>query len=543
MTQSIRIIIAQLNFLVGDVMGNAQKMIVNIHKARDELKGDVIVFPELALTGYTPEDLLLRPGMDARIKQALDLLAKESIGIDVIVGHPHHTELGRFNAASLLRGGKIISTYHKRYLPNVEVFDEKRYFIPGHELKIIHIKNIPIALMICEDIWQPQMALQAKMAGAQLMIVPNASPFHIEKVQQRRDIVCEQAQTSGVPIVYVNLIGGQDELVFDGGSFVVNGKGEITLQAPFFKESLIAAEFTIENNHVSPVQTIVPELPSIESRIYDALVLGLRDYIEKNHFKSAVIGMSGGIDSALTAAIAVDAIGADRVFGVLMPSRYTRDISNIDARAQCELLNIQYQEISIEPVFNAFLNLLAEPFKGKPVDTTEENLQARCRGIILMALSNKFGHIVLSTGNKSELAVGYSTLYGDLVGGFCVLKDIWKTFVYRLAHYRNEISNVIPERVFTRAPSAELSEDQLDQDTLPDYAILDQILTFYIEQDEDKDAIIARGFDPKVVARVIQMVNRNEYKRRQAPIGICITTRAFGRDRRYPITSGYENQP
>ncbi len=534
MSQTLRIIIAQLNFLVGDVLGNARKMIVNIHKARDELKGDVIVFPELALTGYSPEDLLLRPGMDKRIREALVLLAEESVGVDVIVGHPDHTELGRFNAASLLRNGKVINTYHKRYLPNAEVFDEKRYFIPGSETKLIHIKNIPIALMICEDIWQPQMGLQAKMMGAQGIIALNASPFHIEKVRQRREIVTEQAKRNGLPIVYVNLIGGQDELVFDGGSFVVNAKGDIALQAPFFEESLMAIE-------LNPDHKTVPELPSIESRIYNALVLGLRDYIEKNHFKSAIIGLSGGIDSALTAAIAVDAIGADRVFGVLMPSRYTRDISNIDARAQCELLNIKYQEISIEPVFNAFLNVLHEPFQGKSIDSTEENLQARCRGMILMALSNKFGHIVLATGNKSEMAVGYSTLYGDLVGGFCVLKDIWKTLVYRLAHYRNEISQVIPERIFTRAPSAELAADQLDQDSLPDYAILDQILSFYIEHDEDKENIIARGFDPSVVSKVIQMVNRNEYKRRQAPIGICITTRAFGRDRRYPITSGYEN--
>ncbi|MFA6038491.1 MAG: NAD+ synthase [Legionellales bacterium] len=533
MSQTLHIIIAQLDFLVGDVFGNAKKMIAQIKKAREELNGDVIVFPELALTGYSPEDLLLRPGMDKRIKAAMDLLAIESFGIDVIVGHPDHTQMGRFNAASLLHEGKIVSTYHKRFLPNVEVFDEKRYFIPGNESTIIHIKNIPIALMICEDIWQPNMGLKAKYAGAQMIIALNASPFHIEKINHRREIVAQQAKQAGMPIVYVNLVGGQDDLVFDGGSFVVNASGTLALQAPFFEESL-------QSWHGQ--QAEIPALPSIEESVYSALVLGLRDYMHKNNFKTAIIGLSGGIDSALTAAIAVDALGAQNVHGVLMPSRYTRDISNIDAREQCALLKINYQEISIEPVFNSFLELLKESFHDKPRDSTEENLQARCRGMILMALSNKFGHLVLSTGNKSELAVGYSTLYGDMVGGFCVLKDIWKTFVYRLAQYRNQISEAIPQRIITRAPSAELAPDQLDQDSLPDYAILDQILSLYIEQDEDQENIIERGFDANTVARVIRMVNRNEYKRRQAPIGICITTRAFGRDRRYPITSGYENQ-
>jgi NAD+ synthase (glutamine-hydrolysing) len=540
MTPSIRIIIAQLNFLVGDVMGNAQKMLKYIAKARDELKGDVIVFPELALTGYSPEDLLLRPGMDERISTALALLAQASHGIDIIVGHPDNTELGRYNATSVLRDGQIILTYHKRYLPNYEVFDEKRYFVPGHEIKLIQIKNIPVALLICEDIWQPEMTLQAKIAGAKAMIVLNASPYHVEKVNLRREVVSEQAQQGRMPIVYVNLIGGQDDLVFDGGSFVVDSDGKIAQQLPFFTESLTPCELTLDQNRLYAQQCPLPAMPSTEQSIYEALVLGLRDYINKNNFKTAIIGLSGGVDSALTAAIAVDALGADRVQGILMPSRYTRDISNEEALLQCEYLNIKHQIISIEPVFQAFLDLLAPAFDNKPVDTTEENLQARCRGMILMALSNKFGSIVLSTGNKSEMAVGYSTLYGDMVGGFCVLKDVWKTMVYRLAHYRNTISLVIPERVLSRAPSAELAPNQLDQDSLPDYAILDQILTYYIEQDEDKAQIIARGFDPKEVARVIHLVNRNEYKRRQSPIGICVTTRPFGRDRRYPITSGYE---
>lgn len=534
MPETLRIISAQLNFLVGDIFGNAQKMIVQIKTAREELKADVIVFPELALTGYSPEDLLLRPGMVERVKKALDLLTQESFGIHVIVGHPDYTQAGRFNAASLLHDGKLITTYHKQFLPNVEVFDEKRYFIPGDEMKIIHIKNVPIALMICEDMWQPQMALQAKFAGAQLIITLNASPFHIEKIRQRREIITQQAQHAGMPIVYVNLVGGQDELVFDGGSFVVNADGSLAMQAPFFQESLMLWQGQ---------QETIPELPSMEAQIYNALVLGLRDYMHKNNFKTALIGLSGGIDSALTAAIAVDALGAKNVHGVLMPSRYTREISNSDAREQCQLLNMTYQEISIEPVFNSFLATLKESFANKPVDITEENLQARSRGMILMALSNKLGSIVLSTGNKSELAVGYSTLYGDMVGGFCVLKDIWKTIVYRLAHYRNQISAVIPQRVITRAPSAELAHDQFDQDSLPDYAILDQILSAYIERDIDKDVLIQQGFDAHIVERVIRMVNRSEYKRRQAPIGICITTRAFGRDRRYPITSGYENRP
>lgn len=540
MTQSIRIIIAQLDFLVGDVMGNAQKMLLHIAKARDVYQGDVIVFPELALTGYSPEDLLLRPGMDKRIQDALALLCEASHQIDVIVGYPDHTEAGRYNAASVLRGGKIIATYHKHFLPNFEVFDEKRYFIPGHEMKLIKIKDVPIALTICEDIWQKETTMQAKFSGAKAMIVLNASPFHIQKVNLRREVVSKQAKYGEMPIVYVNLVGGQDELVFDGGSFVVNANGEIAQQAPFFTEQLIVCELNFAQNQVMVKPTVVPALPSIEQSIYEALVLGLRDYVYKNNFKSVIIGLSGGVDSALTAAIATDALGAAHVYGVLMPSRYTREISNTDAQLQCEYLNIAQQMISIEPVFQSFLELLAIPFQNKPQDTTEENLQARIRGTILMALSNKLGHLVLATGNKSEMAVGYSTLYGDMVGGFCVLKDVWKTMVYRLAHYRNNISQVIPQRILTRAPSAELAPNQLDQDSLPDYEILDQILSYYIEQDEDKENIIARGFDSKVVDRVISLVNRNEYKRRQAPIGICVTTRAFGRDRRYPITSGYE---
>ncbi len=540
MSQSIRIVIAQLNFLVGDVMGNAQKMLEYIAKARDEMQGDVVVFPELALTGYSPEDLLLRPGMDARIKVALALLATASHGIEVIVGHPDHTPEGRYNAASVLREGKIITTYHKRYLPNAEVFDEKRYFISGDEIKLIMIKGVPIALTICEDVWQAQTMMQAKFAGASAMIALNASPFHMNKVNLRRSILEKQALQGNMPIVYVNLVGGQDELVFDGGSFVVNAKGEIALQAPFFVETLMLSELMLENNRITKVQTApLPPLPSIEQNIYDALVLGLRDYVNKNNFKSVIIGLSGGIDSALTAAIAVDALGASRVHGLLMPSRYTREMSNRDAISQCEQLNISYQVISIEPVFTAFLQLLAEPFKNTAPDITEENLQARCRGMILMALSNKFGHMVLATGNKSEMSVGYSTLYGDMVGGFCVLKDVWKTMVYRLADYRNSISPVIPKSIIIRAPSAELAPNQLDQDSLPEYAVLDQILCHYIEEDEDVDAIIAHGFNLSDVIKVIKLVNHSEYKRRQSPIGIVVTERAFGRNRRYPITSGY----
>lgn len=537
---NLRIIIAQLDFLVGDILGNTHKIIQTIQKARDELNGDVVVFPELALTGYSPEDLLLRRGMEARIAVALQQIAASSQGIDVILGHPHKTSAGLYNAASLFRDGKIALTYHKRYLPNVQVFDEKRYFVPGDEVKIVNIKGVMVAIMICEDIWQTETVLQSKFAGANAVIALNASPYHYQKAMMRRTLLTEHAQRNAIPIVYVNLIGGQDELVFDGGSFAVNTQGNIVVQAPFFAESVMALDCEIKNHIPEIIAQPIPPVLSDEASMYQALVLGLRDYANKNHFNSVIVGLSGGVDSALTLAIAHDALGAERVHAVLMPSRYTRDMSNEDAVLQCKMLNVAHQTISIEPVFNAFIQLLAEPFQGQAKDTTEENLQARCRGMILMALSNKFGHLVLSTGNKSELAVGYSTLYGDMVGGFCVLKDIWKTVVYRLAHYRNQISPAIPLRVLTRAPSAELANDQLDQDSLPPYETLDQILYYYIEQDEEGADIIARGFDAAVVRKVIKMVNRNEYKRRQAPIGICVTTRAFGRNRRYPITSGYE---
>ncbi len=544
MNTHLRLIIAQQNFLVGDLIGNTLKITQTIAHARDTLKGDVVIFPELALTGYSPEDLLLRPGMEARVTLALAQIAKASRGIDVILGHPHKTAHGLYNAASVLREGKILSTYHKRYLPNVQVFDEKRYFTPGEDMSIVTIKGVRCALMICEDIWQAQTMLQAKHAGAQLMLVINASPYHEQKVAMRREIITAQARSGEMPIVYVNLIGGQDELVFDGGSFAVDAAGEFMLQAPFYTESVQVLECTLDDaHHVHLIAQPLTPVPHIEESIYQALVLGLRDYVNKNHFNSVIIGLSGGIDSALTAAIAIDALGSDRVHGVLMPSRYTDNISIIDALEECKHLNITPQTISIEPVFSAFLDLLKEPFNNKSPDVTEENLQARARGVILMALSNKFGHLVLATSNKSEMAVGYSTLYGDMVGGFCVLKDVWKTMVYRLARYRNEISPVIPERVLSRAPTAELAAQQCDQDSLPPYEILDQILAYYIEQDEDEQDIIARGFDSDTVHKLIRLVNRNEYKRRQAPIGVCITLRAFGRNRRYPITAQYEISP
>lgn len=537
MHTKLRLVMAQLNFLVGDIEGNTNKIIAHTNQARDELKADLIIFPELTLTGYPPEDLLLRPQLYDRVKKALEKLHQVH-GIDMIVGYPEKTIDGVYNKASLFRNGEIIASHYKQYLPNYSVFDEKRYFIPGNSPTITSVKGIPIALTICEDLWYHEPMLQAAKAGAKLVISINASPFEVNKPLIREEMMSKRAQEGKLPIVYVNTVGGQDELVFDGGSMVLNQRGEVCQSAGFYQEVLTAVDMEINTEIHIQSANLLP-LPSVEERVYKALVLGVRDYIEKNKFKGALIGLSGGIDSALTLAIAVDAIGKDRVQGVLMPSRYTSELSINEAEAQAELLGVKYRTISIEPVFQTFLSSLSSEFAGLSPDATEQNLQARCRGTLLMALSNKFGWIVLSTGNKSEMAVGYSTLYGDMVGGFCVLKDVPKTLVYRLANYRNQLSPTISQAIIDRPPSAELAQNQKDQDDLPPYSILDQILEKYVEQDKSAEEIVASGFDTHIVQRVIHMVNRNEYKRRQSPVGVRITNRAFGRDRRYPITSGY----
>ena len=535
---SFRVVMAQLDFLVGDIKGNTDKIIAAALDARDRLRADLIVFPELTITGYPPEDLLLRPGFIRQVEPALQRLCNEIQGIAVVVGCPLPTPEGLRNAAVVLDDGAMRATYYKQWLPNYSVFDEKRYFVPGAEPAVVTIKGVRIGITLCEDIWQPGPARQAAAGGAQVLLNLNASPFHAGKGQLRLDILRQRVAECGLPIVYVNLVGGQDELVFDGGSMVMNGRGELTQRTPFCAEGLYPVDFTAGAT-MAPVPGEMAEQPSEEAAIYQAIVLGVRDYVTKNGFPGVVLGLSGGIDSALTLAIAVDALGPERVEAVLMPSRYTADMSNADADLEARALGVKSHLLPIEPAFQAFLQVLQPVFAGLPPDSTEENIQARCRGVLLMAISNKTGKMVLTTGNKSETAVGYSTLYGDMAGGFAPIKDVLKTMVYRLAAYRNNLSPVIPQRVFDRPPSAELRPDQTDQDSLPPYELLDAILHGYVEEDHSVEELIAAGFDRATVERVARLVIVNEYKRRQAAPGVRITPRAFGRDRRYPITSGF----
>ncbi len=530
---------AQVDLRVGDVPGNVSRVIDCAARARDELDADLIVFPELTLTGYPPEDLLLRPVLHEMVAEGLERLCAEVRGIDLLVGHPEQTSHGRYNTASLIRNGEIVTRCRKHHLPNYSVFDEKRYFVPGDGFCVTEVAGIRIGVTICEDIWLPGPARAAVDDGAQLLVNLNASPFRTGKSNEREAVVAERVGETHCPVVYVNLVGGQDELVFDGESFVLDRHAATAVRAPACEEGLYPVDFAPENGYVEVLPGEVSVRADEIAGIYRVLVLGVRDYIEKNGFGGAIIGLSGGIDSALTLAIAVDAIGAERVQAVMMPSRYTADISLEDARAEAETLGVAYQEISIEPPFNSFLEVLSDAFAGTRPDATEENIQARCRGIILMALSNKQGHILLTTGNKSEMSVGYATLYGDMAGGFAPIKDVPKLLVYRLSEYRNSITPVIPQRVIDRPPSAELAPDQKDEDSLPPYELLDPILEGYIEQDMGVRKLIALGFDADMVRRVATMVDRNEYKRRQAPPGVRISKRAFGRDRRYPITSGF----
>ena len=539
MSRSLRIVMGQLNLLVGDIDGNADKLIRAANRARDEIGGDLIVFPELALTGYPPEDLLLRADLLERAEKGLAAIAGAVHGVDVIIGHPHRRGDRLYNAASVVHNGEIIATYLKQLLPNYGVFDEKRYFAPGNNPCVIDIHGVPVGVTICEDVWQAGPVEQSANAGAGVLVNLNGSPYHVNKIEERIENVAQRARASSVPIIYVNLVGGQDELVFDGESFVVDATGALTQRAAPFEEQLLAVDIDTSVRPMAPVAgTIEPQLGEIES-VYQALVLGVRDYVDKNDFPGVVLGLSGGIDSGLTLAIAVDAIGADRVEAVMMPSRYTADMSLEDARAEAEALGVAYRVISIEPMFEAFFKGLADEFRGFAPGVTEENIQSRIRGVLLMAISNKTGKMVLATGNKSEMAVGYATLYGDMVGGFAAIKDVPKTLVYRLAEYRNQIQAAIPRRVIEREPSAELAADQKDTDTLPPYNLLDAILERYVERDLGPEEIAAAGFDFTTVQKVVRMVDRNEYKRRQAAPGVRITPRAFGRDRRYPITSGF----
>ncbi len=536
---ALRLVMAQVNLMVGDVTANTALVIESARRARDEFGADLIVFPELTLAGYPPEDLLLRPGFQEMVDEALLWIRREVRDIYVLVGHPEQTAEGRFNAASLLYDGDVLARCRKRNLPNYSVFDEKRYFVHGDGYCVAEVRDVPVGITICEDIWTPEPAQAAAQEGAKLLVNLNASPFHRGKSGEREAAVADRARETGCPVVYVNLVGGQDELVFDGESFALDQRGETMVRAPTGCDGLYPVDFEIAADALRVLPGLIAPRLDADASIYQALVIGTRDYIEKNAFEGVVIGLSGGVDSALTLAIAVDAIGAERVEAVMMPSRYTADISLEDARAEAEALGVRYREIPIEPVFNAFLTALAPEFQGTRPDTTEENIQARCRGVILMALSNKQGRMLLTTGNKSEMSVGYATLYGDMAGGFAPIKDVPKLLVYRLAAFRNSVAAVIPQRVLDRAPSAELAPDQTDQDSLPPYAILDPILEGYIEQDLSIEELVKRGFDGSVVRRIATLVDRNEYKRRQAPPGVRISQRAFGRDRRYPITSGF----
>ncbi|WP_219703826.1 NAD+ synthase [Marinomonas lutimaris] len=540
---TLRIAMAQLDMLVGDITKNTQSVIEAANKARDEERADVVVFPELTLTGYPPEDLLLRSSLDTRIESALAKLLAEIRDIYVVVGYPRRIDGELFNCAGVIYQGKLLVEYAKQKLPNFLVFDDKRYFSEGREAGLVDIKGVKVGLSICEDIWHPEPIAQAKAAGAELILNLNASPYHIEKMGEREELLHQRATEVTLPIVYVNYMGAQDELVYEGGSFVVNAKGEKIMQAPWFEAGLYSIDMIVDEsqpNKVEPVAGVIAPALGVEASVYQAMVLGLRDYITKNRFKGIVLGLSGGIDSALSLAVAVDAIGADRVQAIMMPYTYTSSISLHDAEEEAKLLGVKYSVLPIESMVSAFTDVLAPEFEGYGKDTTEENLQARTRGVTLMAISNKKGYMVLTTGNKSEMAVGYATLYGDMVGGYSVLKDVFKTLVFKLCRYRNTLGYVIPERAITRPPSAELAPDQKDEDSLPSYDILDEILRMYIEEDQSAEAILAtKKFDRETVYRVLRLVDVNEYKRRQSPTGVRITARGFGRDRRYPITNGW----
>ncbi|HVF17102.1 MAG TPA: NAD+ synthase, partial [Steroidobacteraceae bacterium] len=516
---TLRIALAQLNLFVGDVAGNTQRVIGTSKEARDRLKADLVMFPELSLSGYPPEDLLFHKGLRVQLATAMDRVRAEVKGITMMVGYPEYAHDSIYNAAIVLRDGETLTNYRKQELPNYSVFDEKRYFDHGRETRIIDLKGIRVATLICEDVWEPGPAIAARDAGAQLIVVINGSPYSMNYQARRENVVRARVLDSGLPVVYVNMLGGQDELVFDGGSFVMDAAGEVVQRVAPFKEALELVQIDLIEGKAVPKRAHIEPLLSDEASVYSALVLGVRDYVTKHRFPGIVLGLSGGIDSALTLAIAVDALGADRVHAVMMPSRYTSQMSLDDAAAEAQLLGVRYDVISIEGMFGAALDALQDVFKGREPDTTEENIQARCRGLLLMAISNKTGRMVLTTGNKSEMAVGYATLYGDMAGGFAPIKDCNKLLVYRLSHYRNSVSPAIPPRVIERPPSAELRHEQKDSDSLPPYDVLDPILELFIEDDLSVDEIANRGFDKATVGRVLEMVKRNEYKRRQAPPG------------------------
>ncbi|MBN2690091.1 MAG: NAD(+) synthase [Gammaproteobacteria bacterium] len=568
LSKNLSITIAQLNFLVGDIAGNSKKIINYAKKARDNEQANLIIFPELALTGYPPEDLLLRNNFHKNIQQEIEKILNSVTGIYILFGYPEKVEDKLYNSALLIYNGKIITNYRKQHLPNYGVFDEHRYFVEGDTPTIVEINGVKTAIAICEDLWYQKVLEQAQENDVKLVLSLNASPFDMRKGESRKSLLETKAKSHNLTIVYANCIGGQDELVFDGGSMVINENGELISHLNFFKEELKTINFSI-NPQKLIAKTEPFTAPTIEKQIYDALTLGIQDYVNKNGFNKVLIGLSGGIDSALTLALIVDALGANRVEAISMPSRYTKNMSIEDAEIEARAFGVKFSCISIEPIFK----IVGATLCGRPCldsrlrgndakmpeddpsslrepeddcainnlsELTQQNIQARCRGLLLMALANEKNALVISTSNKSETAVGYTTLYGDMVGGFAALKDLPKTWVYKLASYRNQISAVIPERVIARAPSAELAEDQLDQHSLPVYDILDRILELYVEQNKSISEIITiENFDKEEVNKVIKLVHRNEYKRRQAPPGVKITTCAFGRERRYPITCAY----
>ncbi|NMM79695.1 NAD+ synthase [Acidovorax sp. SRB_14] len=549
---TLSICTAQLNFVVGDMPANAQKIIAAAREAH-AAGAQLLLTPELAICAYAAEDLFLRPAFLAACDDAVKTVARETAGLNglaIVVGHPHSGAAGAdgvtacFNAASVLRHGVVEHTYAKRHLPNYGVFDERRHFTPGTQTCVFDVAGLRVGLLICEDAWFPGPARAAAEAGAQLLAVINASPFHAGKGAEREQTLRARVLETGLPVVYAHLVGGQDEVVFDGGSFALNADGSLAGRAPVFEEKLVFSHVQHTQSAIKIEADIAPQ-PTREAELWGALVLAVRDYVGKNGFPGVLLGLSGGMDSALVLAIAVDALGADKVRAVMMPSPYTADISGIDAHDMAQRLGVRCDEIAIAPQFEAFKAALAPEFAGHPEDTTEENLQARIRGTLLMALSNKFGALVLTTGNKSELATGYCTLYGDMAGGFAVIKDVPKTVVYALARWRNQNDphgtgmNPIPERIITRAPSAELRPDQTDQDSLPPYEVLDAIVARYMERDEPIESIVAAGFARADVERVTRLIQVNEYKRRQAPPGPRVTHRAFGKDWRYPITNRF----
>jgi NAD+ synthase (glutamine-hydrolysing) len=530
----MRVAIAQLNQRVGDPAANGRAILDAVAEAR-RAGASLVVTPELSLPGYPPEDLVLRPAFVEACARELAALAAQIGPETVVVGFVERREGACYNAAAVVREGQVRAVYRKHELPNYTVFDEERYFAPGSEPCVFTVDGVRVGLIICEDVWRPEPAAQSRAAGAQVLVVPNGSPYHTRQQVLRSEQATARARECGIAVIYVNRVGGQDELVFDGGSFVVDAQGRLAQQVPAWHETLALVDF--KGAAPRPIRGTLDA--ALEPHVYQALVMGVRDYVDKNGFAGVLVGLSGGVDSALTLAIAVDALGADRVRALMLPSPYNAPMSLADARTMAGIVGVRYDEIAIGPLFDGFLGALASEFAGRAADATEENLQARIRGTILMALSNKTGAIVLTTGNKSEMAVGYATLYGDMAGGFAVLKDISKTMVYRLCAYRNRLGRVIPERVITRAPSAELRPGQTDQDSLPPYDVLDGILESYVEHDRSPADIIAMGYPADAVEKVARLVKTSEYKRRQSAVGIRITPRGFGKDWRYPITNAW----